>query len=84
MGMGGYMEEVLECLNGSTISTQAPIPDAKLVARVYQIDLHCRLPVLRQGQPDGRESCIVLESGPTRSLVAKLPTRLSLVVLHCR
>ena len=41
-GVGGYMEEVLECLNGSTIPTQAPIPDAKLVARVYQIDLHCR------------------------------------------
>ena len=41
-GVGDYMEEVLECLNGSTIPTQAPIPDAKLAARVYQIDLHCR------------------------------------------
>ena len=34
------------------------------------------LPVLGRGQPEGGESCIVLESGPTRSLVTKL-TRIS-------
>ena len=28
------------CLNGSTVPVQAPTTDAKLVARVYQIDLH--------------------------------------------
>ena len=34
-------------------------------------------PVLRRGQPNGG---IVQESGPTRSLVAKLPQRSSLAV----
>ena len=29
------------CLNGSTISVQAPIQDARLAARGYQINLHC-------------------------------------------
>ena len=38
------------------------------------------LPTLHRGQSDGGESCIVLESGPTRSLVAKLLQCLSLVV----
>ena len=38
------------------------------------------LPVLYQGQPYGGESCIVLESQPTCSLVATIPKRLSLVV----
>ena len=37
-------------------------------------------PVLRRGQPDGGESCIVLESGPTHSLIANLPKRSSLVI----
>ena len=31
--------------------------------------------VLPRGQPDSRESCIVLQSGPTRSLVAKFSQR---------
>ena len=30
------------CLNGPTISAQAPTQDAKLTARGYQINLHCR------------------------------------------
>lgn len=30
------------------------------------------LPVLRQGQPNGEESCILLESGSTRRPVAKV------------
>ena len=30
------------CLNGSTIPTQGPTPDAKLAARCYQIDFHRR------------------------------------------
>ena len=37
-------------------------------------------PVLCQGQPDGGESCIVLESGLTRGLVANLLKHLSLLV----
>ena len=31
--------------------------------------------VIHQGQPDSRESCIVLQSGPTRSHVAKFSQR---------
>ena len=31
--------------------------------------------VLRQGQPDSGEGCIVLQSEPTRSLVARFPQR---------
>ena len=33
--------------------------------------------VLRRGQPDSGESCIVLQRGPTCSLVAKFPKRSS-------
>ena len=43
-----------------------------------------RFAVLRRGQSDGGESCSVLESRPTRSLVAKLPQRSSLVVRKLR
>ena len=41
-------------------------------------------PVLHQGQLDGGESCIVLESGPTRSLVAKFTQRSSLAARKFR
>ena len=57
-------------LNGSTISAQRPTTDAKLAARGYRIDS-----VLRWGQPGSGESCIVLQSGPTRSLIAKFSQR---------
>ena len=40
--------------------------------------------MLRQGQPDGGKCCIVLESGPTRSLVAKLAEHFSLAELEFR
>ena len=56
------------CLNGSTIPMQGPTPDAKLAARVYRIVASS---VLHQGQPDSGESSVVLQSWPTRSLVAK-------------
>ena len=38
------------------------------------------LPVLRRCQPDGGKCCIMLESGLTGDLVAKLPQCLSLAV----
>ena len=76
------------CLNGSTIPAQAPIPDAKLAVRVYRIDLHIvASPVLCRGQPDGERlhgGFTVLESGLTRSLVANLLKRSSLVVREIR
>ena len=44
--------------------------------------------MLHQDQPDSRESCIVLQSRPTRNLVAKFPQRLvfacSMQILCCR
>ena len=46
---------------------QAPTPDEK-AARGYRIDLHCRF-----ARASSRPARIVLESGPTRSLVAKFP-----------
>ena len=56
-------------MNGSTIPAHVPTPNAKLAALGYQIDL-----------PDGGKSCIVLQSGPTHSLVAKLLQCSSLAV----
>ena len=44
--------------------------------------------MLPRGQPDSRESCIVLQSGPTRSLVAKFSQRsivgYSMQISFCR
>ena len=39
--------------------------------------------VLRRGQPDSRESYIMLQSGPTRSLVANFPHRLVVACKFC-
>ena len=64
----GWVVTQRRCLNGSTIPVQGPTLDAKLAARVYCI---VSSPVLRQSQPDSGENCIVLQSWPTRSLVAK-------------
>ena len=63
----------LTCLNGSTIPCKRPSRMQRLATRGYRIDLHRRFARFRWGKPDGGESCIVLESGPTRSLVAKPP-----------
>ena len=85
------------CLNGSTIPTQAPTQE--LAARVYQINLHCHF-ACDSSKPTqrwrklycGGESCIVPESRPNRSFVAKL-TQQSLLAVnkfhaaseeHCR
>ena len=38
------------------------------------------LPILRRDQPNGRESCIILESRPTCSFVSKPPQDSSLAV----
>ena len=64
--------------------TQVPTPDAQLAAGCTESICIVALPVLRRGQPDGRESCIVLESGPTRRLVARLPQRSSLAIREFR
>ena len=63
----GWVVTRRRCLN---IPVQGPTPDTKLAARVYRIAAMC---VLRRGQPDSGESCVVLQSWPTHSLVAKFP-----------
>ena len=63
--VGGYTEKVRKW---STIPVQGSTPDVKLAARVYCIVASS---VLSQGQPDSGESCVMLQSWPTRSLVAK-------------
>ena len=68
----GWAVTQKRCLNGSTIPMQGPIPDAKLAARVYRIIASS---VLRRGQPDSGESCVMLQSRPTCSLIAKFPQR---------
>ena len=62
------------CLNSSTIPAQGPIPHAKLAARGYRIIASS---VFRQGQPDSGEGCIVLQNGPTCSLLAKFQSSLA-------
>ena len=70
-------------MNGPTISTQVPTQDTKLAAREYRIKLLVALPMLSQGQPDS-EKCIMLESGQTCSLVAKLPQGSLLAICEFR
>ena len=67
-------------MNDSSISLQVPTLDAKLAARGYRIDLHHRFARASLSRPEGGESCIMLENGLNRSLVAKLTQRSSLAV----
>ena len=77
-----------ERLNGSTIPAEGPTPDAKLAVGATKSTCIVASSVLCWGQPDSRESCIVLQSGPTHSLVAKFPHCLviacSTEILCCR
>ena len=77
-GVGGYTEEVLGWFNypcACNVSSQG-VPN-RLHRRFARAS-----PVLRQGQPDGGESCIMLESGLT--LVASLPSVCRFVVCEFR
>ena len=67
-------------LNGLAIPRQVSIPDAKLAASVYRIDLYRRFTRASLGPAHGGEGCYMLESRLTRGLVANLPKCLSLVV----
>ena len=53
---------------------QGPIPDVKLAA-IGLMDFYRRFVCDPSSQLDSGESCIVLQSGPTRSLVATFPPR---------
>ena len=79
--MGGYTENTH--LNGSTIPTQGPTTDAKLAAMVTEWTCIFGSSVICRGQPDSGERCIVLQSGPTCSLIAKFPQR-SVVACNTR
>ena len=61
------------CLNDSTITTQGPTPDASCHGTKSTCIVGSS--VIRRGLPDCEESCIVLQSRPTRSLIAKFPQR---------
>ena len=58
-----------------TIPAQGPTPNVKLAARGYEIDLHCRFICALSRSARQWESCIVLQSRLTRSLVAKFLQR---------
>ena len=62
-----YEGGLLQCLKDSTIPLQGPTLDAKLATMVYQINLHC------WAHPNSGDSCNVLQSRLTRSLIAKFP-----------
>ena len=64
--MGGYTDKELKWFNYPL--TRAHPGCEVSCAREYKID--CII-VLRRSQPDSRESCIMLQSGQIRSLVAK-------------
>ena len=74
LGLDGCMEEMLELFNYPRTSA-----DLRYEVR-NRIDLHHFYLVRSRGQPDSVESCIMLESELTRSLVAKLLQCLSLAV----
>ena len=74
--MSGYTKEMLEwsnylCTSAHPSRMQTWLPGGTESTFIVG------LPVLHQGHPNSGKCCIVLESGPTRSLVAKLPQRLS-------
>ena len=79
--VGGYTKEVLECVCATThpgrkVGCQGP-GGTELTCIVAS-------PALHQGQPSSGKRCIMLESGLTRSLAAKLLQHLSLAVCKFR
>ena len=68
----GWVVTRRRCLhvNGSTIPAQEPTLDVKLSARGYYTIASS---LLCWGQPDSGESCIMLQSWPTHSFIAKFP-----------
>ena len=62
--------------------SDSPYPDAKLSAREYQINLHHRFCpcFVKVSLTVDMQSCIILENGLSRSLVAKLLQCSSLAV----
>ena len=67
---------------------QGHTPSVKLAARGTELTCILGSSVLRRGQPDSGESCIVLHRGRTCSLVSKFPQRsvatCSTRILYCK
>ena len=78
--VGSCTMEVLEWFN---YTTQAPTPSAKLAARGNEPTCIVTLPMLVWAQPDGEESCIMLESGLTPSLSVAKVLQCSMWILFC-
>ena len=70
--MGGYTEKVLNWFNYPRARAH---PGCEVSSHGAKSTCIVGSSVLRRDQPDSGESCIVLQSGPTRSLVAKVLQR---------
>ena len=68
--VGGYTEKVLKWLN--YLRTRAH-PGCEVSCHGTKSTCIVGSSVLRQGQPDSGEGCIVLQSRLTRSFIAKFP-----------
>ena len=70
--VGGYTEKVLKWFNYPRIRAH---PGCEVGSHGAELTCIIGSSVLRRGQPDSGEGCIVLQSGSTHSLVAKFPQR---------
>ena len=68
--MGGYTENSLKWFNYPHARAH---PRCEVSCHGTEWTCIVGLSVIRRGQPDSGESCIMLQSGQTRSLVAKFP-----------
>ena len=78
--VAGYTENVLKWFNYPHARAH---PGCKVSCHGTKLTCIVGSSMIRRGQPDSGEGCIVLQSRPTRSLVAKFPQR-SLVACSTR
>ena len=69
----GWVVTWRKYLNGSTIFEQGPTLGCEVGSHGAKSTCIVVSSMLHRGQPDSGEGCIVLQSEPTRSLVAKFP-----------
>ena len=81
LGVGGYREKVLKWFNYPRARAQ---PRCEVGSHGGESTCIIGLSVLRRGQPDSGEGCIMLQSGLTRSLVAKVLQQCANFVLQGR
>ena len=83
-GEGGGCELVCVSVCECVCVCGVEVAHAKLAARGYRINLYHRFTHASSSQPEGGESCIMLESRLNHSLIAKLPQHSSLTVCKFR